>query len=183
MYTGYGFSPDKMEGVVIGTVVSTNDTAGQGRILVDLPWLEGRNQSYWAAQATLMTGGGRGSWFMPEKGDEVLLAFDHCDVNHPYIIGFLWNGVDKPPESDAQMRVIVTPGGHSLRFEDKPGSKKVILRTNDQFEICLDDAAKTITVKTPGKKLTMTLDDNASSITLNGGGRIFEMANGMVTIK
>jgi len=86
----------QMKGVVTGKVVNTDDPDGQGRVQVSLPFMGGENQSTWAPVATLMSGKGRGSWFMPEKGDEVLLAFNQDDVGHPYIIGYLWNGEDTP---------------------------------------------------------------------------------------
>ena len=56
----------------------------------------------------------------------------------------------------------MTPGGHSLRFEDKDGSKKVIVKSSSDQ--------------------TITLDDTDSSITLQGGGRILKMSNGLVQI-
>ena len=94
-------------------VKDVDDPNGEGRIRVDFPWMGGNNQSYWAPVATLMSGSGRGSWFMPEVGDEVLVAFDHEDVNHPYILGFLWNGKDKPPEtSSAQTPAQIGQGTH-----------------------------------------------------------------------
>ena len=80
---------------------------------------------------------------------------------HPYIIGFLWNGVDMPPETDLKNRVIKTPGGHTLRFEDGEAKKIVIRSSSGQ---------------------TITLDDTGSSITLEGGGRILKMSNGVVQI-
>ena len=162
MTRNYSVDPNMMNGVIIGTVVSTNDEKGQGRILIKIPWLEGQNQIYWASPATLLAGAGSGSWFMPEKDDEVLIAFDRSDASHAYIIGFLWNGVDKPPESDPQRRAIVTPGGHTLRFDDKEGSKKIVLLSKGELEVNLDDSSK--------------------SITLKGGGRILEMKDGQVTI-
>jgi uncharacterized protein involved in type VI secretion and phage assembly len=42
--------------------------------------------------------GGRMS--LPEKDDEVLVAFEHGSPRKPVIIGGLWNGSDRPPESD-----------------------------------------------------------------------------------
>ena len=90
----------KIYGVVTGEVDDLDDPEGEGRIRVRFGWLPGNNQSYWAPVATLMAGDRRGSWFMPEVGDEVLVAFDHGDVNHPYVIGFLWNGQDLPPVDD-----------------------------------------------------------------------------------
>lgn len=151
----------QLQGIVTGTVINTNDPEGMGRVQVGLPFLGGQSDSYWAPVAAFMSGSKRGAWFMPEVGDEVLVAFLQNDVAHPYVIGFLWNGVDKPPESDVQNRVLVTPGGHTLRFEDG-GGKKVILKSNS------------------GQ--TITLDDSQQSITLEGGGRILKMSNGLVQI-
>jgi len=151
----------QMKGVVTGKVVSTNDPDHQGRVKVAFPYLGGQNESYWAPVATLLAGGGRGAWFMPEKEDEVLVAFNQDDVAHPYIIGFLWNGKDTPPDPKADNRVLVTPGGHTLRFEDGGGKKVIIKSSSGQ---------------------TITLDDSDGSITMQGGNRIFKMSDGLVQI-
>jgi uncharacterized protein involved in type VI secretion and phage assembly len=150
-----------MKGVVTGKVVSTQDPDQQGRVQVSFPFLGGQNDSYWAPVATLLAGASTGAWFMPEVGDEVLVAFQQDDVAHPYIIGFLWNGQQSPPDAKAENRVIVTPGGHTLRFEDGD-NKKVILKSSS------------------GQ--TITLDDSAQSITLEGGGRNLKMSDGLVQI-
>jgi uncharacterized protein involved in type VI secretion and phage assembly len=111
-------------GVVVGTVVDVNDLEGQGRVLVRYPWMRGKNQGYWAPVSTLMAGGGRGAWFMPEKDDEVLVAFEQGDVSHPFILGFLWNGQDKPPTTNPHLRVIRSVNGHEIRFYDPPVQDK-----------------------------------------------------------
>jgi len=108
-------------GVVVGTVRDVNDPQGEGRVQVEFPWMEGNNRSYWAPVAAAMAGGAGksyGAWFMPEKDDEVLVAFDHGDVNHPYIIGFLWNGQDKPPSESVRERMFKSVNGHAIRFLD-----------------------------------------------------------------
>jgi phage baseplate assembly protein V len=152
----------RIHGVVTGQVTSVDDPDNQGRVQVSFPFLGGQNKSTWAPVATLMAGSSRGSWFMPDVGDEVLVAFNQGSVEHPFVIGFLWNGQDTPPETDNEIRTLVTPGGHSLRFEDKDGSKKVIVKSSSDQ--------------------TITLDDTDSSITLQGGGRILKMSNGLVQI-
>ena len=148
-------------GVVTAIVKSLKDPEGQGRIELQFPWLSDSVRSSWAPVAAPLAGKERGLFFMPEEGDEVLVAFEHGSFDHPYIIGFLWNGVDTPPETDLKNRVIMTPGGHTLRFEDGD-NKKVILQSSS------------------GQKIT--LDDQNSSITIQGGGRIVTMSNGMVQI-
>jgi uncharacterized protein involved in type VI secretion and phage assembly len=94
------------------------DPDGQGRVQISLPYLGGENESTWAPVATLMSGGSRGSWFMPQPGDEVLVAFNQDDVAHPFVIGYVWNGEDKPPETDPQVRVLRTVNGHEIRIYD-----------------------------------------------------------------
>jgi len=48
-----------------------------------------------------MAGKDRGIFFLPEVDDEVLVAFENGDINQPYVIGSLWNGVDVPPETNS----------------------------------------------------------------------------------
>ena len=135
---GSGF---KIYGAVTGFVQDVKDPLGLGRVKVDFPWLaeekddtvsieddEKRAHSYWARVATLMAGKERGSYFVPEIGDEVLVLFGHGELDRPYIVGVLWNKEDKPPEEmDADgkndVRAIHTRSGHKLIFndsEDKP---------------------------------------------------------------
>ena len=171
----------KMEGVVTGIVKSLDDRNGLGRIELSFPWLSETTRSSWAPVAAPLAGKERGAFFMPEVGDEVLVAFEHGDFAHPYIVGFLWNGADKPPESTSQNRIILTPGGHTLRFEDKAGARKVILRSSTGHEVTLDDAGKAVTIKTAGG-LSLTLDDNTTAIKLKGGGRTVTMSGGTLEI-
>jgi uncharacterized protein involved in type VI secretion and phage assembly len=152
-------------GVVIGKVESVKDPQGEGRILVEFPWMEGKSQSYWAPPATLMSGGGRGSWFMPEKGDEVLIAFDHGDVNHPFIIGFLWNGVDKPPSNDPNLRLIRTVNGHEIALYDPTisGGDQGYIRLKDAHGNVVELSNARISIRSKG-----SIDIEAPNVTING---------------
>jgi uncharacterized protein involved in type VI secretion and phage assembly len=114
----------------------------------------------------------------------VLVAFNQNDVAHPYIIGFLWNGKDKPPDTDPKNRVLVTPSGHSLRFQDGQQAPKVEIRSNQGSAMTFTDGpGPTKVVITSSGGLTITLDDTPpGSITLKGGGRVLAMSNGQVQI-
>ena len=56
-----------------------------------------QNESDWARVVAPMAGSGRGFLYLPEVDDEVLVGFEHGDIHHPFVIGSLWNGQDKPP--------------------------------------------------------------------------------------
>ena len=64
----------------------------------------------------MMSGNNRGSFFMPELQDEVLVAFNQGSARDPYIVGFLWNGQDLPPGQDVRDRRITSRNGHEIRF-------------------------------------------------------------------
>lgn len=170
-------------GVVVGLVKNLADPNGEGRIQLEFPGLPDSQRSGWAPVAAALAGKSRGAFFMPEQGDEALVAFEYGDFDHPFILGFLWNGVDRPPESDAKNRVILTPGGHTLRFQDGDGAKKIILKSSSGHEVVLDDSpgGQSITLATPGHQ-TVVLSDRDQSITLQGGGRSITMQNGIVQI-
>ena len=134
--------------------------AWDGSRSISLPCLE---IDPWARVATLMAGmsevGTRyGAYFIPQKGDEVLVAFNHGDVNEPYIMGCLWNGVDRPPTlvpTDAvSKRIIRTPIGHEVEFDDAGQSITITSSTKQKITI---DPTK-VEMETTEGKTTFTLD-------------------------
>lgn len=162
----------KIPGVVTGVVKSVDDPDQQGRVQISLPYLGGQNDSTWAPVATLMSGGGRGSWFMPEVGDEVLVAFNQEDVQHPYIIGFLWNGQDKPPVSNisSKVRRLRTVSGHQIDFDDRDGQEKITITTKGGHQIQMDDTAGSVSINTNGKQ-QVQLQDTPPSVQIQTVGK------------
>lgn len=140
----------RMRGVVIGLVTDVDDPEGLGRIRVSFPWMSDSNESDWARVATLLAGSELGAFFQPEIGDEALVAFEMDDLRRPYILGYLWSGENKPPETDPNIRMLQTVSGHKLIFDDTGGSE----------QITLEDAG--------GSKITM----NADGITIESSGDI-----------
>lgn len=105
-------------GLIVGIVTDVDDPQQQGRIQVRFPTLPGQNRSHWAPVVSLMAGNERGGYFMPEVGDEAVVAFEHGNPERPYVLGFVWNGVDAPPTTSVQERMIKTRNGHAIRFLD-----------------------------------------------------------------
>jgi uncharacterized protein involved in type VI secretion and phage assembly len=108
----------RFSGVVVGVVTNVEDPEGRGRVEVRYPWLGSDETSTWASVVAPMAGHERGTFFMPEIDDEVLLAFEHGDSAHAYVIGFMWNGVHRPPSESVKQRIIRSKNGHCIRFLD-----------------------------------------------------------------
>lgn len=119
----------RLHGVVVGIVTNNRDPDGMHRVKVRFPWLSESDESHWARVATPMAGKDRGCYFLPEVDDEVLVAFEHGSVEHPFVIGSVWNGSDKPPENNDNgsndHRSIKSRSGHVIRLGDASGSEKV----------------------------------------------------------
>lgn len=139
--------------------------AAQGRVLVEYRDMEAGLMSPWAYIASPMSGKGRGALFMPEQGDEVLVCYGDGHFHRPYVVGFLWNGEHTSPETEAHNRVIVTPGGHQLRFEDKQGDRRVVLKTDGGHALTMDDKAgqKKVELKTASGQRSLLMDEEAAT--------------------
>jgi uncharacterized protein involved in type VI secretion and phage assembly len=146
----------RLYGVVLAQVIDNVDMAGLGRVQIRFPFLP--EVDPWARVATFMAGMGYGAYFIPQKGDEVLVAFNHGDVNDPYIVGCLWNGVDRPPTllpTDAiSKRIIRTPQGHEVVFDDVGQSITITNSTKQKITI----GPSKVEMETTEGKTTFTLD-------------------------
>lgn len=170
----------RLYGVYPAQVTDVQDPDAQGRVQIRLPFVEesdGASALAWARLATLMAGGERGSWFIPEVDDEVLVAFVGGDPRRPVVIGALWNGVDTPPEtmdSDNNVRSFTSRSGHKLSFDDTAGAEKVVLETQGGHILTLDDASGG----------TVTLEhSNGAKIKIDTAGNIDITANVKVKIQ
>ena len=169
-----GSRAGKVYGVVVGVVTNNQDPEGMGRVKVRFPWLNQTDESNWARVATMMTGKDRGTWFLPEVEDEVLVAFEHGDVQFPYVIGSLWNGKDVPPRDNGDgqnnERVIKSRLGHELIFGDKDGEGKVEIKTKAGHQILLDDTSgsEKITLVDKSGKNKIELDATGGSVAVAG---------------
>jgi Type VI secretion system/phage-baseplate injector OB domain len=115
----------KFYGVTVGTVVpGIPDPLFLGRVQVRLPFIDSLDFSPYARVAQMMAGPFHGSYFIPNVGDEVLVAFEHGDVTAPYIIGSLWNLAAPPPLPSPlpQIRALRTFAGAQVVFQEVPPS-------------------------------------------------------------
>jgi uncharacterized protein involved in type VI secretion and phage assembly len=179
---------DKMYyGVVQGIVTDVEDQQGkEGRVKVQFPWFDDQMETEWCRVRQFYAGNGYGAFFVPEKGDEVLVAFIHGDMRLPVILGGLYNGKDKPPSyrsSSQDQKMIRTKGKHELLFDDSRGKERVRIKTNSGHTVDLSDFEKKVTVQSNGGQ-SVVLDDSAQTITLKASGQTITLnASGEITLK
>lgn len=171
----------RLAGVWPALVRDVNDPDGQGRVRVELPWVgaeDGPAATPWARLATLMAGAGRGTWFVPEPGDEVLIAFVAGDPRQPVVIGALWNGVDAPPDNvtggQNNLRSITSRSGHRVVLDDTSGAEKVEIRTAAGHRFLLDDGER---------KVLVAHSSGAESVEISSDGSVSVTATNRVTIE
>jgi uncharacterized protein involved in type VI secretion and phage assembly len=183
-------------GVVEGIVEEIVDPDKEGRIKVSFPWYDEGMVSEWCRVSQLYAGSGYGAFFVPEKGDEVLLAFVHGDMRLPMILGGLYNGKDKPPtdrqdDDDKNHKLIRTKAGHSLLFDDTKDKEKIVLTTKGGHVLELHDpdkdGNKLVSLRSKkGHELKLDDKDGEEKVTLTskGGQSItLDVQSGEITIK
>lgn len=171
-------------GVVVAIVTDTNDPEGLGRVKLQFPTQSADYVSGWARVAAPGAGADRGLVWTPETRDEVLVAFENGDRERPFVIGGLWNGVDKPPPIDIdggklQARRLVSREGHEVYLRDRMDDKSLGLRTSgDEVTFHLSGTDRELKGTSKGK-IVLTAD---SDIEINATGKVSISGTGGVEI-
>lgn len=180
-------------GVLPAVVTDIRDPDGQGRVKVTLPWSPdsgGARYEGWARLATLMGGNNRGSWFVPDVDDEVLVAFEQGDPRRPYVLGGLWNGRDRAPASmdgagRNEKKVLRSRNGVTITLNDQDGREQLVLETPGGQKVTLRDGPGAVEV-VDGNGNSVKLE--TSGITVRAAARVVVEASqlsisaGMVTV-
>ena len=160
-------------------VTDIKDPDGQGRVMITIPWAPdtgGGRYEAWARLATLMGGNNRGSWFIPDVNDEVLVIFEAGDPRRPYVLGGLWNGSDQPPDSmdgagNNYRKVLRSRNGVKVTLDDQDGQEKLIMETPGGQKFTMKDGPGSVEI----------VDSNGNSVKLETSG-ITVNASAKVTI-
>jgi phage baseplate assembly protein V len=146
------------------TVLQSRDPRGLGRLRVSVPAFE---QEVWARRATLLAGERRGTWFVPDEGDEVLVAFEGGDARKPVVVGALWNAKERPPESNPQRTLLRTKHGATIVFDDGAGSLEVSDSNGNDVKLAPDGV--TITAAARVQVSVSLVEIDASRVEVNTG--------------
>jgi len=168
-----------MTGVIVAEVVDNHEAADAqvplGRVKVKYPSLGDKLTSGWVPCASPMGGDGTGFYALPEKGEQVLVAFAGGNLEDPYVIGRLWNVTARPPVTDTDgqntKKVIKSKAGHTITFDDTASAGKLVVEDGKGSSITLNAVDGSVTISA------------TSNLTLKAGGTIsLQAVNGATKI-
>jgi type VI secretion system secreted protein VgrG len=150
-------------------VTDNNDAAGLGRVQVKFGWQEGNTP--WLRIVNPHAGGGKGMYFIPEIGEEVLVAFEAGNAEKPFVLGAMYNGKEASNYSTAgnDQKVIQTRSGTKIIMNDAIGS---IFIEDPSGNTWLMDGKGNISVNAP-KDFTLVAGEN---INISAGKNIIVSA-------
>jgi len=170
---------NRIFGVVVGIVAKNYDMDMPGRVCVQVPVRDDQaNELQWARVAMPSSGQKWGHYFQPEEGDQVLLAFEHGNIEKPYVIGCV------PKESNPFLKravheknmykKIITRNGNTIEFVDGESTdgtqdKVSVYTANMGHKVILDNERKQITIgdKDGKNQILFRTEDDQGTITIN----------------
>ena len=173
-------------------VLENNDPKALGRVRVQFIWqkeFKGEDKmTPWIRVAAHSSGGDKGLYMTPEKGDRVLVAFEHNHPERPFVLTSLYHGSAKPEHYDPNnyKKAIKTKGGHQILMNDEDKKQTMDLSSPVDFSATATDgkmemtAKKTVTIKSEtGDIMVMT----PANISIDADGNITINAKGDITLE
>jgi phage protein D len=184
---GRGLGASVFPGVVAAVVTDNDDPDSLGRVKVHYPWLSEDAESFWARVAMPGAGKEYGMVWLPQVGDEVLVAFVHGDFSHPVVLGGMWNGQDTPPLGEGLLDAgsvrrsgFVSRKGHMLVFFDGDDDAGIALLTADRkFRLSLNATSGQLHVAFDGDLLM----DGSGNVEIKAGGSVMVEAGASMELK
>jgi uncharacterized protein involved in type VI secretion and phage assembly len=171
------FGDERIYGAVVGIVAENYSQEMPGRLCVTIPVRDSdANRLKWAKMAMSYIGPGWGTYFLPEKGDQVLLIFEDGNIEKPFVIGCIPKDKDKFLKKSAneenQIKQIQTRNGSRITFwddTDESGEKdKITISTsNDEHHIDIDDEADKIALYDKDKNCLIEMETQKGKISVH----------------
>ncbi|WP_205741294.1 phage baseplate assembly protein V, partial [Geofilum rhodophaeum] len=125
-----------------------------GRVQVRFFWQDQDAASNWMRVQTPGAGTSavieknRGFWFVPEIGDQVMVAFEQGDPSRPFVAGSLFHmNNTSGMVADNNIKAITTRSGHTIEFDDTDGAEKITIYDKEQSVIQFNTAEKSIKIQ------------------------------------
>jgi len=180
MHAAQRAEPELHQRLNPATVVAlAGDPDRRQRIKVRFDWLAGTTggepPEAWAVVVTPYADQDQGFQMLPEPDSTVVIGFLGGHLDHPYVMGSVWNGNAPAPDefTDANdKRAITSRSGSRLEFDDTQGAVAVRVTTPGGHEVVMDDG---------GLNVTVTCSSGAS-IELTAAGGVSVRAQGIVHV-
>lgn len=157
-------------GIFKARVQQNNDPEKRGRIRVEYPWFQDDSAdlaSEWADVCSSYASKDAGLWILPEVGDEVFVYLENGNLDHPVVLGSVYNKQQLPPQVGRE---------GDLNSNNKNDLKH--LRTRSGHTICLDDSESGRGLYIQGQKRLVISDFENNQITVEAGEITIETQRG-----
>ena len=171
-------------------VKDNNDPQGMGRVRVQFFWQKGEQLSPWIRMIQPYAGSGKGFYFIPEVGEEVMVDFENGNAERPFVLGAHYNGAAKSGYKPTT-KAIHTKSGTMILLNDAEGSVRIEDASGNIYQM---DGNGTIEVKAPkniiftaGEDLKFSAGRNmttnvANNLTTNVGNEIVQDSGRKTTL-
>jgi len=165
-----------------GVVTDNRDPQKRARLRVRVPSVLGDQESDWALPCLPIGGAGYGLFLVPDVDAQVWVEFEEGDLHRPVWTGVFWqDGADVPADAsrdEPTTRLLQTPGGHILQFDDASGEERVRLHHSAGAELAIDPQGSVALTDANGATVTLdasagevkVADANGNSLMLTGAG-------------
>lgn len=184
-------------GATVALVTNNDDPDNMGRVKLKFPWYDDSVESGWARVAMPGAGPDRGFFCLPEIGDEVLVLFEHGDMNRPYVLGGLYSSTNAPPLKSANAvkggkvvnRTFKTTDGHEISISEKSDKNTIEIKDGQSnIAMKMDASGKAMTTKSQGtyvveSQQAVTIKSSAATVTIQATGEISIKSNAGVTVE
>ncbi|WP_108805298.1 type VI secretion system Vgr family protein [Aquimarina sp. Aq107] len=157
-------------------VVDNVDPEGMGRVKIQYAWQKETGEtSPWIRQASLAGGPGQGMYFVPEKGDEVIVDHEGDNAELPIVKGSVTNASSVPESfksGNNHLKAIKTRSGNQVTLNDADGS--VTIADPSGNTIVMGGNGE-ITINAPNKITFSSTDiaiEASNNVTVNAGSNV-----------
>lgn len=174
-----------------GFVADNEDPEQRGRLKLKVPTVLGEEVTGWALPCLPFGGlANQGLFLVPEPDSQIWVEFEEGNLDQPIWTGTFWQQSGDPPEEAAKTppttRVLRTPSGHVLQFDDAEGEEQIRLHHSSEAELLIDPEGSIVLTDKAGSKLTLDAagntvvleDSNGNTLTMSSSGTVIEDANG-----
>lgn len=181
----------KYYGKYRGFVVDNQDPSHLARLRLQVPSVLGATELDWALPCLPFGGlAAQGTFSVPEVGAQVWVEFEEGELSQPIWTGTFWQKGDDVPEEAAldepTTRLLRTPSGHLLQFDDKEDEEKILLHHTSGAEVSIDEKGTVVVTDAAGAAITLdadaeevlVADSNGNSLNMTSSGITVEDANG-----